>query len=245
MQATNSIVDSYPGQPAKQFDLLRPLLELALVQTSAQGAYVYRLEAGQAIGSLLAWAGLAPRKGSAVFPAAADPTTWQRERFTPVVLDENAWMDWRFRDFVEFERHRFEGAVSVPLVDGERLVGVVNFCHTRRLTLLPRDLSLLLNLAVPLGSLLAATDIRRKLESELEQTKQQLEDRKLVERAKRLLQTRFRWTEERAYFHIRRLSRQQRVPVRNIAAEVIEAAGIHMVAPSVGGETPATSEEES
>jgi AmiR/NasT family two-component response regulator len=37
---------------------------------------------------------------------------------------------------------------------------------------------------------------------------------------------RYRWSEERAYFHIRRSSRQQRVPMRNIAARVLEAAAL-------------------
>jgi AmiR/NasT family two-component response regulator len=63
----------------------------------------------------------------------------------------------------------------------------------------------------------------------LDQIKQQLEDRKLMERAKGLLQTRYRWTEERAYYHIRRLSRQQRTPKRIVAAHVIEAETIHAV----------------
>jgi AmiR/NasT family two-component response regulator len=88
---------------------------------------------------------------------------------------------------------------------------------------------LLLNLGVPLGSLLVGAAVRKRLESALERTKQQLEDRKLLERAKGLLQTRYRWTEEKAYFYIRRRSRQLRVPKRNIAAQVIETAGIHVV----------------
>lgn len=245
MQATSAVLSSHLGHSAEpapgQHHLIRPLLELALAQTSAQGAYVYRGEAGEAGVWLVAWAGLAPRKPSGLDLDTAYPTVWQSDQCTPVVLHENAWSDWRFRDLVEFERHRFEGVVSVPLVDDERLVGVVNFCRSRRLALLPRDLSLLLNLSVPLGSLVTETALRKRLESELEQTKQQLEDRKLVERAKGLLQTRYRWTEERAYFYIRRLSRQQRVQMRNIAAQVIEAAGIHVVPAPV----PSDSREES
>ena len=50
-----------------------------------------------------------------------------------------------------------------------------------------------------------------------------------MERAKGLLQTRYQWTEERAYFHIRRLSRQKRAPMRSVAAQVIEAAKIYVV----------------
>ena len=50
-----------------------------------------------------------------------------------------------------------------------------------------------------------------------------------MERAKGLLQIRYQWAEERAYFHIRRLSRQKRVPMRIVAAQVIEAAKLYVV----------------
>ena len=49
--------------------------------------------------------------------------------------------------------------------------------------------------------------------------KRQLETRKLVERAKGLLQEALGWSEEQAYLHIRRLSRQQRTPMREIARQ--------------------------
>ena len=233
MQSTSAVLFHRPGHPADpapgQHNLIRPLLDLALAQTSAQGAYVYRFEDAGTSVWLAAWAGLAPPKGSGFYLDSADPTVWQSAKRTPVVLYDNAWADWRFRGLAEFERHRFEGVVSVPLIDGDQPVGVVNFCRSRRMTLLPRDLSLLLNTGVTLASLLTGATVRQKLETELDEARHLLEDRKLVERAKGLLQTRYQWTEERAYFHIRRLSRQKRVPMRIVAAQVIETAKIYVV----------------
>jgi AmiR/NasT family two-component response regulator len=52
-----------------------------------------------------------------------------------------------------------------------------------------------------------------------------LADRKLLDRAKGLLQASFQWTEEEAYLHLRRTSRQRRTPMRDIAREVIDLAG--------------------
>lgn len=49
-----------------------------------------------------------------------------------------------------------------------------------------------------------------------------LMERKLVERAKGLLQLRFSWTEEEAYYHLRRTSRQQRIPMAAVAQRVME-----------------------
>jgi AmiR/NasT family two-component response regulator len=49
-----------------------------------------------------------------------------------------------------------------------------------------------------------------------------------VERAKGILQAEFGWTEEEAYLHVRRLSRQNRLPMREIAINVIESREIRL-----------------
>jgi AmiR/NasT family two-component response regulator len=49
-----------------------------------------------------------------------------------------------------------------------------------------------------------------------------LAERKLMERAKGLLQVHYGWTEEDAYYHLRRTSRQQRTPMAVIAQRVID-----------------------
>jgi uroporphyrinogen-III synthase len=63
-----------------------------------------------------------------------------------------------------------------------------------------------------------------KLESEVEDLSRKLADRKLFDRAKGLLQVAYQWTEEQAYLHIRRTSRQSRRPMRDIAQEIIGLA---------------------
>jgi AmiR/NasT family two-component response regulator len=61
------------------------------------------------------------------------------------------------------------------------------------------------------------------LRREIEKLTQKLAARKIVERAKGILQAEFGWTEEEAYFHVRRLSRQNRISMREIAVNVIES----------------------
>ena len=80
-------------------------------------------------------------------------------------------------------------------------------------------------ISLPLGALLADSTARVKLESEVEALSRKLADRKLLDRAKGLLQASFQWTEEEAYLHLRRTSRQRRTPMRDIAREVIDLAG--------------------
>ena len=65
---------------------------------------------------------------------------------------------------------------------------------------------------------------KSRLESEVVELNQKLEDRKLLDRAKGILQARFGWTEEEAYYHLRRTSRQSRAPMRSIAQHVIQKA---------------------
>jgi len=100
-------------------------------------------------------------------------------------------------------------------------VGIANFCRARAMALPPRELSFLLSLSLPLGALLNGEAVRERLE----RATQLLADRKVLERAKGLLQANLGWSEEDAYLHIRRLSRQSRIPMRDIAREVIEAGG--------------------
>jgi AmiR/NasT family two-component response regulator len=70
---------------------------------------------------------------------------------------------------------------------------------------------------------LAALLTTSTLREELQKAAQLLADRKLLDRAKGLLQETLGWSEEEAYLHIRRLSRQHRTPMRQIARQVIQA----------------------
>jgi uroporphyrinogen-III synthase len=119
----------------------------------------------------------------------------------------------------EFRGGVYEGVVSVPLMDNGRALGVANFCRAEKDPWKSRDVAFLLNLGVPLGALLTTSHLR----AELQKTAQQLADRKLLERAKGLLQERLGYSEEEAYLQVRRLSRQRRRPMREIARQIIEA----------------------
>lgn len=64
------------------------------------------------------------------------------------------------------------------------------------------------------------------LRREIEKLTQKLAARRILERAKGILQAEFGWTEEAAYLHVRRLSRQSRTSMREIAINVIESREI-------------------
>lgn len=203
--------------PAGDWKVLEPVIELAILQANAQGAYVYSFDREGARASLSAFVGPAPFHPAVSGAAVA----FHKDRRAPIVIYEDAAADWRFAPLPEFQIGRFAGVVSVPLIAPNGVVGIANFCRTQRAAFKARELAFLVGLSVPLAALLTASTLRE----ELERTAQLLADRKLLTRAKGLLQQSLGWTEEEAYLQIRRLSRQQRTPMREIAREVIKAGG--------------------
>jgi signal transduction protein with GAF and PtsI domain len=145
-------------------------------------------------------------------------------RQAPIVIHDAAWSDPRFETLPEFRRNRFEGVVSIPLLDSGQVVGMLDVCRLRPVALPPRELSFLLSLSVPIGALVSAVAARLNLQREVERLTRRMADLKLMERAKGLIQARFHWTEEQAYFCIRNLSRRRRIPMRDIASELVATA---------------------
>jgi GAF domain-containing protein len=199
-------------------DPIAPLLDLGLRQAHAQGAYVYRFEGAGGDATLIAFAGHPPQNLRLTLTSGV----WllHLNRKTPVVLRSQAASDWRFADLPEFQTARFDGVISVPLLDSGETVGLANFCHIGEEPISDSALSFLMNLSLPLGALLIASTLR----DQLRKATQDLVARKLLERAKGLLQAHFQWTEEDAYLRIRRLSRQRRAPMRDIAQLVIDSS---------------------
>jgi signal transduction protein with GAF and PtsI domain len=206
--------------PLTESSPLTALLRSSLAQTSAQSAYVYRFDPDEPIADLAAWAGAAVARDRQTVAGAA--VTAHASRTQPIVMQENAWADLRFAIFPEFRAERFEGVASIPLVDAGAVVGVANFCLRGGAGLRARELEFLLGLSLPLGALLAGAAVREKLQTEVARLSQQLAGRKAIDRAKGLLQSRFGWSEDEAYHHVRRLSRQRRIPMHTVAAEVIQ-----------------------
>jgi GAF domain-containing protein len=173
---------------ASQWKVIEPVIELAITQANAQGAYVYYFDQQNAHASLSAFVGPAPFKKDASGAAVA----FHKERRTPIVIHQDAAADWRFAILPEFKSGRFDGVLSVPLIAPTGVVGMANFCRIEGTSFKARELSFLVGLSAPLAALLTTSTVRE----ELERTAQQLADRKLLDRAKGLLQESLGWTEE-------------------------------------------------
>jgi GAF domain-containing protein len=196
-----------------------PLLEICLAQTNSQGAYVYRLNREDGILELIAWRGSRPSDiRTYSVQVERKVAIWYWGLAANTILEKSAWQDWRFENLPEFLQNSFESTISVPVLEEGKLSGVANFCHRPQTKYSASEIAFLAGLSLPLGSILAKT----RLELEIEELSRKLADRKLFDRAKGILQARFGWTEEEAYYHLRRTSRQSRAPMRNVAQHVIQ-----------------------
>ena len=144
-------------------------------------------------------------------------TGWVAEHREPVAVYREAYKDPRFKYFNELPEDKYEAFLSVPLLSRGRLVGVMNLQHRESHVYSPRDIRLLSTI----GFLAGAEIEMARLETENSDLSQQLETRKLVERAKGILQRELALTEEQAYLSIQRQSRQKRKTMKEIAEAIV------------------------
>lgn len=144
-------------------------------------------------------------------------TGWVAEHKQPVAVGRDAFKDPRFQSFNELPEDRYEAFLSVPVLCRDKLVGVINVQHRQ-----PHDYSRReIQLISTIGFLVGAEVEMARLEGENLQLSEQLETRKVVERAKGILQRDLGLSEEEAYLTLQRKSRQRRVSMKEIAEAIL------------------------
>ena len=146
-------------------------------------------------------------------------TGWVAEHRTPVAVGSHAFQDPRFQTFNELPEDRYEAFLSVPLLSRGKLVGVINLQHRQPHTHTLREMQLISTI----GFLVGAEIETARLEMENSQLSERLETRKVLDRAKGILQRDIGLTEEEAYLTIQRQSRQRRKTKKQIAEAIILA----------------------
>ncbi|UWZ86912.1 uroporphyrinogen-III synthase [Occallatibacter riparius] len=139
---------------------------------------------------------------------------WHRE---PVAIPTNALQDPRFKRFRNLAEDSFEAFLSVPILCRSKLVGVINLQHRKPYYHTDQEVRLL----SAVGYLVGAELERARLESENSELSDRLESRKVIERAKGVLQRDFGLDEESAYRAMQRESRQRRKSMREIAEAIL------------------------
>jgi signal transduction protein with GAF and PtsI domain len=156
-------------------------------------------------------------------------TGWVAEHKSVVALSSNAASDPRFKRFQTLIEDTYEAFVSVPIISGGEVIGVINGHHREPHVHGPEEVSLLVFIGEQMGGVVSKSLLEEEKAALLEEAasfRRQLEERKLVERAKGILQQKYNTTEEDAYFRLRNQSRRLRRPMRDLAEAIILAEDI-------------------
>jgi uroporphyrinogen-III synthase len=196
--------------------VLRELVDFATSVVACDSCFIYVLEENELV--LRASKNNHPQLvGRLRIKVGQGITGWVAQHREPAFVSRNAAADPRFKLFAELPEDRFEAFLSVPLISQGRLVGVINLQSREACTYSDREIGLISTL----GFLVGAEIRRARLESENSQLATQLEVRKVVERAKGILQHDLRLTEEAAYQMLRRESQQRRKPMKDVAEAIL------------------------
>jgi uroporphyrinogen-III synthase len=134
-----------------------------------------------------------------------------------VAVSTRAFEDSRFQLFNELPEDRYESFLSVPVLSRVKLVVVIYVQHRQPHAHSQREVQTI-SMA---GFLIGAEIEMARLEAENSQLSERLEERKVVDRAKGILQRELGLTEEEAYVTIQRQSRQRRKSKKEIAEAII------------------------
>jgi uroporphyrinogen-III synthase len=148
-------------------------------------------------------------------------TGWVAKNKQPVAVACNAFQDPRFQFFNELPEDRYEAFLSVPILCRGQLVGVINLQNRQPHSYTRREIRLLSTI----GFFVGAEIEMARLEEKSSQLSEELESRKIVERAKGILQRELQVSEEEAYLTLRRQSRKMRKTMKEIAQSIIREKG--------------------
>lgn len=197
-------------------EVLDQIVEFLNEVVGADSCFVYVLEGSE----LVLRASKNPHPESVDnlrIPVGQGITGWVAENRESVAIAEAAMRDPRFRAFRQLPEDSFQAFLSVPILAGGRLVGVVNLQHRKCHEHTPYEIKLV----SMIGHLVGAEVERARLDSEVTKLTGQLETRKLLERAKGILQRDLSLTEEQAYLKLQQESRRRRIPMKQVAEAVV------------------------
>ncbi len=205
--------------------MLGEIVGMTVQVTGCDACLVYLLETGS--GEIVLRASQVPHAaeiGHLSVQMGQGVTGWVAENKSVVALGENAAQDRRFLSLPGLVEDTYEAYCSVPLLSAGDVIGVINVHHRDKHDHTPEEISLLTFIGEQMGGAIARArleDENTRLAEEAQEMKRQLETRKLVERAKGILQYKFQLTEEEAYLRLRNESRRLRRPMRDLAEAII------------------------
>ncbi len=197
-------------------EVLTHIVDFAASVVSCDSCFLYALEDGELIlrASKNAHADVVDRLKLRLGQGI---TGWVAEHGQLVAVALNASQDPRFQLFKDLPEDKFEAFLSVPVLCRGRIVGVINLQNRDPHEYSEREIRLISTI----GFLVGAEIEMARLESENTHLSEKLETRKLVERAKGILQRELRITEEEAYLTLQRQNWQRRKSMKEVAEAIV------------------------
>lgn len=208
-------------------EMLGEIIGITAQVTDCDACLVYLLE--RETGEIVLRASQVPHAaalGNLRMKMGEGVTGWVAEHKSVVALSSNAGEDARFKRFQTLVEDTYEAFLSVPLISSGDLIGVINVHHREAHDHTPDEIALLTFVGEQMGGAISKSGLAEqnaKLFEEAQEMKRQLETRKVVERAKGILQQRYSLTEEDAYLRLRNESRRLRRPMKDLAEAIILA----------------------
>jgi uroporphyrinogen-III synthase len=144
-------------------------------------------------------------------------TGWVAEHREPVSIPAGALRDPRFKQFRDLPEDMFEAMLAVPIQTAGKVVGVINLQHQKPYQHTASQVRLL----SMIGFLVGAEVERARLDMENLQLSERLETRRIIDKAKAVLQRDLGINEQEAYLTLQRESRDRRKSMREIADAVL------------------------
>jgi uroporphyrinogen-III synthase len=206
-------------------EMLGEVVGLTIQAAACEACLVYLLD--QAANEVVLRASQVPHAaalGNLRMKVGEGITGWVAEHQSVVALSSNASADARFQRFAGLVEDTYEAFLSVPLVSAGDLVGVINVHHRAPHHHTPYEVSTLIFIGQQLGGAVARSVLEAEKAKLLEETieaRRELETRKVIERAKGILQQRTGLSEEEAYLTLRNQSRKLHRPMKELAEALI------------------------
>lgn len=144
-------------------------------------------------------------------------TGWVAEHEKTVVLKKAAYLDKRFKSFDELPEDRYEAFLSVPIMNRDGIVGVVNLQNKQPYDFNAEEITTVEAIVKIIASAFEKVVVDRKVNS----LEEKLTERKVVERAKGVVMKREKLTEKQAYDMIRKEAMKKRKTMKEIAEAIL------------------------
>lgn len=144
-------------------------------------------------------------------------TGWVAQNKQVVMIPQDASKDPRFQFISGLPEDTFQSFLSVPIFFGDDVVGVFNI-QNRQAYEFPENTIRLLQI---IGQMVGFNIAYARLQEGMSKLQEDLRSRKVVERAKGVLQRTLKVTEEQAYRMLQQESMKSRRPMAEIAEAII------------------------